>query len=204
VQPGRTRNPRGRGHRLRAEILQAASELVAVPGGASALSLSGVARHVGVATTSIYLHFPDIDHLKGALVTEGFAELGRVRGQAIEGIADPGEAVLARWRAIAHFGLEHPGHYRLMFGPELPTVLAFDSPDSPGRQAFLAGVDAIRRCQEAGVSRATDEPFRLTAMTWAAVHGLVTLRLDRPNFPWPPLDDMIADTVSRILRLPLR
>ena len=45
---------------------------------------------------------------------------------------------------------------------------------------------------------------RLTALTWAAVHGLVSLRVDRPNFPWPPLDGVIDDTVRRLLVMPGR
>ena len=49
---------------------------------------------------------------------------------------------------------------------------------------------------------APDDPFRLTALTWAVVHGLVSLRVDRPNFPWPPLDGMIDDTVRRLLVMP--
>lgn len=201
ARPARSRNPRGHGDRLRQDILAAASELAAAPGGGSELSLSRVARHVGIATTSIYLHFPDIEHLKAALVTEGFAMLGQARADAVAGLTDPAATLLARWRAIVHFGLEHPGHYRLMFGPALPAALAFDAPESPGRQAFLAGVAAIAECQRAGASRATDDPFRLAAMAWAAIHGLVILRLDRPNFPWPPLDDMAADTIRRLVAL---
>lgn len=200
ARPVRSRNPRGHGDRLRQEILTAASDLAAAPGGASELSLSRVARHVGIAATSIYLHFSDIDQLKAALVDEGYAMFDEVRAEAVAGL-DPGAALLARWCAIARFGLEHPGHYRLMFGPALPASLAFDSAESPGRRAFMAGVDAIAECQRTGASRAADDPFRLTAMAWAAIHGLVILRLDRPNFPWPPLDDMVADTVRRLVDL---
>ena len=201
ARPARSRNPRGHGDRLRQEILTAASELAAAPGGGSELSLSGVARHVGIATTSIYLHFPDIEQLKAALVADGFAMLTQARAAATGGLTDPAAVLLARWRAMVHFGLEHPGHYRLMFGPALPASLAFDSPESPGRQAFMAGVAAIAECQRTGASRATDDPFRLNAMAWAAIHGLLILRLDRPNFPWPPLDDMVADTIRRLVSL---
>lgn len=149
-----------------------------------------------------YLHFPDIEHLKAALVSQGFTELNRARAHAAEGLSDPAAALLARWRAYVHFALDHPGHYRLMFGPELPAALAFDAPESPGRQAFMAAVDGIATCQQSGAARTTGDPFRLAAMTWAAIHGLVILRLDRPHFPWPALDDMTADTLRRLLTLP--
>jgi hypothetical protein len=83
-----------------------------------------------------------------------------------------------------------------------PAALAFDAPESPGRQAFMAAVDGIAQCQQAGAARTTDDPFRLAAMAWAAIHGLVMLRLDRPHFPWPPLDDMATDSLRRLLALP--
>jgi AcrR family transcriptional regulator len=198
-QRARRRNPRGQGEKLREDLLAAASTILITDGNAKGLSLSSVARVVGIATTSVYLHFPDIDQLKHALVDRGFAEMGRSRAAATAGLTDPAAIVLARWRAYAEFAVGNPGVYRLMFGPELPPALAFDSPDSPGRQAFMSGVEAIATAQRAGALGAPDDPFRLTALTWAAVHGLVSLRIDRPNFPWPPLDAMINDTVRRLL-----
>jgi hypothetical protein len=34
--------------------------------------------------------------------------------------------------------------------------------------------------------------FLAAATLWASLHGLVTLQVTRPAFPWPPLADMIA------------
>ena len=196
---GRRRNPRGQGERLRTELLDAAAEILARDGNARGLSLSSVARAVGIAATSVYLHFPDIDQLKHALVDRGYAEMSSRRAEATAGITDPGTIVLTRWRAYAHFAIDNPGLYRLMFGSELPPAKAFDMPDSPGRQAFMDGVRSIAQAQQAGRATATDDPFQLTTLVWAAVHGLVSLRMDRPNFPWTGLDTMIDQTVRRLL-----
>ena len=146
----RRRNPRGQGEKLREELLDAASAIMTADGNAKGLSLSSVARAVGIAATSVYLHFPDIEQLKYALVDRGFAEMNRRRAAATAELTDPAAVVLARWRAYAGFAVDNPGVYRLMFGPELPPVLAFDSPDSPGRQAFMSGVEAIATAQRAG------------------------------------------------------
>ena len=43
---------------------------------------------------------------------------------------------------------------------------------------------------------------RLVTLAWAAVHGTVCLRIDRPNFPWPPLDEMVDGLIQRIIGLP--
>jgi AcrR family transcriptional regulator len=196
---GRRRNPRGQGDRLRTELLDAAASIVAADGNARGLSLSSVARSVGIAATSVYLHFPDIEELKHELVDRGYAEMNSRRAEATAGITDPGAFVLARWRNYAHFAIDNPGVYRLMFGSELPPSKAFDRPDSPGRQAFMDSVQSIARAQRAGRVTAADDPFRLTSLVWAAVHGLVALRMDRPNFPWADLDAMVDDALRRLL-----
>jgi hypothetical protein len=35
-----------------------------------------------------------------------------------------------------------------------------------------------------------------TILLWTALHGLVTLRRDRPSFPWPPLAALINTLVD--------
>lgn len=41
--------------------------------------------------------------------------------------------------------------------------------------------------------------MRLAMDVWVSIHGLVTLRMDRPHFPWPPLDEMVTEIVGRLL-----
>src|SRR5947199_7637735 len=72
----RQRNPRGQGERLRDDIIEAASRLLADPA-APPLTLRAVAREVGVAATSVYLHFDDIESLTLATVNHLFGELTR-------------------------------------------------------------------------------------------------------------------------------
>lgn len=198
----RRRNPRGQGERLRQEILDAAESIIAEAGDAAALSLRGVAKRVGIAATSVYLHFPDLDALKVAVAERGFAEFEAARDAASRGIADPAAALVARLRVYARFALAHPGRYRLMFGPELPSALAYDSPSSPGRRALQTLAENIRRCQDAGAAPRDADPLRLATLLWAAVHGLVLLRLDRPRFPWPPLDEMVEEMTHRLVGVP--
>jgi hypothetical protein len=68
--------------------------------------------------------------------------------------------------------------------------------------AFDALADSIAKCQNDGASPAQDAPERLAAQVWAAQHGLVTLRLNAPEFPWPAsLEQMAGDAVSRLVGL---
>lgn len=197
----RPRSQRGDGGRLRAEIIEAAREILAETGDLSGLTLRGVARRVGIAATSIYLHFPDTDHLAVAATQQSFADLTAAAAAAAAGISDPAEALLARCRAYCHFALEHPAHYRIMFQlPQTPS-LAADPANTPGRLAFQVLVRAVEACQRAGAATATGDPFRLASLVWAAEHGLVSLRLSRPQFPWSDIDELVDEAITAIMGL---
>lgn len=196
----RRRNPRGEGDRLREEIVAVASELVAESGDAEQLTLRGVAKMLGIAAPSIYRHFPDIEHLKMAVVEHSFAAFSVARDLASQQTADPVEALQARCRAYCQFALDHPGPYRFMFSHKTPR--ADPTQPSAARAAFDALAASIHRCQEAGRALATDEPVHLAAQVWADLHGLVLLRINAPDFPWPaPLMDMVNQAVCRLIVL---
>jgi AcrR family transcriptional regulator len=151
---------------------------------------------VGIAAPSIYAHFPDLDHLKLAVVERAFASFAEARDQASAEIGDPAQALLARCRAYCRFALANPGPYRFMFSHQVPA-------GSPvAMAAFRALADSIAQCQKDGLSLAPDGPERLAAQVWAALHGLVILRLNAPEFPWPsPLEQMADDAVTRLVEL---
>ena len=196
----RRRNPRGHGDRLREEIITAASELIAESGDADRLSLRAVAKRIGIAAPSIYRHFPDAEHLKMAVVQRNFATFAAARARASAKITDPAAALLARCRAYCQFAMDNPGPYRFMFSHQAP-------PADPGRPsggpAALQGLAAsIARCQDAGAALAADDPAHLAAQVWAALHGLILLRINLPDFPWPaPLEEMADQAIARLIIL---
>lgn len=196
---------RGDGGRLREEIIEAAREILAETGDPDALTLRGVARRVGIAATSIYLHFPDTEHLAVAATEQSFADLAAAAAAAAAGISDPAEALLARCRAYCHFALEHPGHYRVMFQlpltPSLAADLAADPAGTPLLRGFQVLAQAVEACQRAGAATATADPFRLASLVWAAEHGLASLQLSRPQFPWSDIDGLVDEAVTGIMGL---
>ncbi len=195
----RTRNPRGQGDRLRDELIAAASELIEESGDASAVTLRGVAKRVGIAAPSIYRHFPDAEHLLVAVFDRAFAEFAAKRDERRAEAPDAGAALLAGCRAYCEFATSHPGPYRFMFSQASP---ADGSRSVVGAAAFDALVAGIRRCQQAGLAQTMDDASLLAAQVWAALHGLVLLRLNAPNFPWPaPLEQMVDLAVSRLVGL---
>ena len=106
---------RGEGARLRGELIDAASRLLAELGDAERLSVRAVARAAGVTAPSTYRHFPDKRSLVRAVVEERFRDFDRVLDQAQAGSSDPFDALKRRCRAYLRFAREHPGHYRVLF-----------------------------------------------------------------------------------------
>ena len=195
-RPARQRNPRGQGERLRDDIIEAASRLLADPV-SPPLTLRAVAREVGVAATSVYLHFDDIESLILAVAERRFGELMTLQDQARDVGATACERVRAGCIAYCEFGLTYPGHYQVMFARPLPIPESMPPGQFPGYAAFQQLVDAVAEC--IGREPADLAAFRTATLIWQQLHGTVSLRISRPGFPWPPLDEAVADVVDRIL-----
>ena len=195
----RRRNPRGQGDRLREEIISAASELIAESGDADRLSLRAVAKKIGIAAPSIYRHFPDAEHLKMAVVQRNFATFAAARARA-----SAKSPIRPRrcWPDCAPTA-SSPWTTRARTGSCSATRRPPD-PDRPsgGPAAIQALAASIARCRDAGAALAFDDPARLAAQVWAALHGLVLLRMNLPDFPWPaPLEEMADQAVARLIIL---
>jgi len=190
----RQRNPRGQGERLRDDIIEAASRLLADPA-APPLTLRAVAREVGVAATSVYLHFADIESLILAVADRRFSELVQVQDQSRD--PDPCEAVQAGCLAYCEFGLAQPGNYQVMFTTPLPMPEDMTPDQFPGRKAFQQLTDRVAAC--AGTHPDDPEAFFTAQLVWQQLHGIVSLRISRPRFPWPPLESTVRTAVDRLL-----
>jgi AcrR family transcriptional regulator len=176
----RARNPRGQGDRLRVEILQAASRVLAELGGEQAVTLRGVARAAGIAPASMYQHFVDKAELIRGLVDYDFEELRAAMAEA--DAVRPATDVMGRLRAQLHaysrFVLDNPGHYRLMLHNRRRTGTA-DDPRS--MTAILAMVtDAFGRCERAG-HRLRVAVDRAAVMVFVGTHGRVALYHSDPH-----------------------
>jgi AcrR family transcriptional regulator len=201
-QMTRKRNPRGQGERLRDDIIEAASRLLADPA-APPLTLRAVARAVGVAATSVYLHFDSIDALTLATVNHLFAELIRQQDELTE--TDPVQRVLAGALVYCEFGLAAPGHYQLMFATPLP-LPAYTPEHFPGWKAFQQLIERVAAClatdpeaPEDPADRDDQRAFFTAQLIWQQLHGIVSLRISRSKFPWPPLEPTVRTAVEALL-----
>lgn len=191
----RQRARRGEGERLREEILAAAERLLIETGDRDAVSIRAVAEAVGVTPPSIYLHFADKTELLFAVCEKHFEVLDRHIEEAATRSDDPLESLRLRGHAYVQFGLDHPEHYRILFMGR-PDETPDDFGDDRLRQSasFDHLVDGVRRCIDAGAM--TGDPSLIALGLWSVVHGVTSLLIAKPDFPWPPVDQLVEHVVS--------
>jgi len=191
----RQRARRGEGDRLRGEILAAAEDLLVETADESAVSIRAIAERVGVTAPSIYRHFADKEALIHSVVESVFLRLDAALEDAAAGATDPFDEIMRKGYAYVDFGLAHPEHYRVLFmcKHDHHEGDRFDGPGIAGAAAFDHLQDTVRRVLEVaapGVAR--PDPYAMTCAIWTGVHGVTSLRIAMPAFPWPPIDEQLA------------
>ena len=195
ASPRRTRARRGEGERLREQILEAASHLLVETGDENAVSIRAVAEAVGVTPPSIYLHFADKNDLIFAICEKYLEELDRRTTEAARGSDDLIESLLRRGRAYIWFGLENREPYRVIFMRKpSDTPLPWQYEKIVTSSAFGHLLDDVGAAVGAGLLEG--DPMLVALALWSAVHGITSLLISKPNFPWPDLDQLI-DQVTR-------
>ncbi|MFI0224790.1 TetR/AcrR family transcriptional regulator [Streptomyces lydicus] len=192
----RRRNPRGQGQMLKAQLVDAAAKLLATLDQPETLTLRQVAREVGVAPASVYSHFPNLGALIEHVLRLRYDELAGFMDEAARSTADPLSDLVARCAAYVHWGVDHPGHYRTLFGGRMPADLVAASAQGAGADLLGSVGESLSAVTDADGTRTAERQWQAGLMLWTALHGLVSLYNDHGALPWPPLDDLIAHVIS--------
>ncbi|HKH04338.1 MAG TPA: TetR/AcrR family transcriptional regulator [Acidimicrobiales bacterium] len=202
----RARSRKGEGRRLRDEILDATERLLIETGSSEAVSIRAVADAVGVTPPSIYRHFPDKVTLVYEVGDRVCAGLEEAFVEAVVGIDDPVERFVALGKAYVDFGRRTPEAYRLVFmSRHDETPAAYQEQPIRGLIAFRWAADAAQAAIDAGVLRPElTDATHVATMAWASAHGLTSLLVSKPVFPWPDLDRFIDEYVRNFVRGLLR
>ena len=193
----RSRARRGEGQKLKPQILAAAEQLLLETGDEEAVSIRAVAQKVGVTPPSIYMHFADKNELIFQVCEKLFRELDELFEEAAAGSDDPLESLMLRGKAYVQFGLEHPEHYRIMFmNRPGSTPDRYKGAVEMGDGAFGHLVEAVARCIEVGAMPRQD-PLVAAITLWVSVHGITSLLVAKPQFPWPDDVEALVETVCR-------
>jgi AcrR family transcriptional regulator len=168
---GRARNRRGEGGRLRTDILTAATGLLDRDG-ERAVTLRAVARAAGIATPSIYPHFPDQPAILLAVVRAAFAELACLLEAAAAADHDARQRLYSACHAYLDFAAAHPRRYRAMFAHGLADL-----------DVLRPFADVLGDCAAAGYSTSTD-PVADAVALWLGLHGLAHQSAVIHILPW--------------------
>lgn len=200
----RQKSPRGQGDQLRSDLIDAAIRILAKiePGG---FSLRAVAKEARISAPSIYLHFSDLNELLLAVLEKLFAEQIAIRAGADEEAAKAGggawERLLAGCLALVKFGLERPGHYKVLY--EGRVVLRLNDPKAAafGRPLQDRSADLISEViGKRGSQDGSEDPRRLALLLWTSIHGIISLQINKPTLDWPDAAELAAQAAELIIR----
>jgi AcrR family transcriptional regulator len=196
--PESTRTRRDSYHHgdLKRALTHAALSLVAERG-PKGFTLTEAARRAGVSAAAPYRHFADKADLLAAVAEQGFVELHTALTATVDVASDPAARLISIGRSYVRWAIDHPDHYRVMFGAgndkaQHPSLAA-----AAGR-AFSDLLDVITLCQAAGILRGV-EPHQLAGPLWSLVHGIASLAIDgelrNVGIDQDP-EDMVAEAVG--------
>jgi AcrR family transcriptional regulator len=195
-RPTRTRNPRGHGDRLRDDVIAAAEDLLSEQP-VEALSLRAVARAAGVSAPALYPHFTDRRDVIWAVLQHRFEALTAETSGAAAQFDRPRDQLRAWCLTYCRFGLTHPGHYRVLFDSWSAERVDVPLTDLPGYGLRCGLLALIADC-----TSSADDVEQLGTLIWAALHGLVSLRINKPSFPWPPIETLLDALLTRMSLAP--
>jgi len=177
---------------LRSGILDAAREIF-VRDGFDGFSMRKLALAVGYSPAALYLHFASKEDLFDALVEESFVHLfGVIAGLRKDDGRDPAARIREGLRLYVEWGLAHPHEYQIAFVVRTPERKPYRTHD-----AFEVARSLVKQCLPNSTAR--DVESRTQAL-WAATHGVTSLLIQRPSFPWVSKDRLIHDVIESAVR----
>ncbi len=162
---------------LRKALIDASLDLISVKG-IKGLTLREIAKRANVSHSAPYRHFKDKEAMLAAVAKEGFDKLFQEQEKRFEKFPDdPLGQLFESGMAYIDFAINHPSHFRVMFGlgeskSEAPPDLLESSAAS-----FMILFDGIVKCQENGLVKDGD-PLELSISAWSIVHGYAMLYLE--------------------------
>lgn len=177
---------------LRRLILDAAREIF-VRQGYESFSMRKLAEKIEYSPGSVYLHFKNKEELFECLVDESFARLLKTLSALRNGkkLQDPVEELKKGLRAYVEFGLRNPNDYRFAFMLRPP----MEKRPYKVHGAFESLRYIVGRCVGEKRFRAFDVETTSQAL-WASVHGITSLLIQRPAFPWVSKKELITQIIN--------
>jgi AcrR family transcriptional regulator len=185
------RSPRERYRdELRRSILDAARDTF-VRLGYEGVSMRQLAEKVGCSHGNLYLHFKDKEALFDCLVEESFEQFAEGLQTAREKVKrdDPVEFLRTMGRAYVRWGLENASVYEFAF------ILRRPGQRSRPHVAYERMRALVQRCIDEKRFRPMNVDTAGQSL-WAAAHGITSLLILRPSFPWADRDRLVGQVID--------
>lgn len=169
-------SPRKADPQVRVALSEAAARLLGDEG-PSALTTRRLAAEVGTSTTAVYTHFGSKEEIVRAMVTEGFDRLA-ARLAKVRPSDDPVADIARLGWAYRRNALANPHLYAVMFGRSVPEYRPHADDRSGGLPTLQRLVNAVARAADVGRIAAPD-PWPVAVEIWMALHGAVSLEIER-------------------------
>lgn len=195
--PRSNRKPKGEGHSRRGEIL-AAAERIFVEHGYEGATIRKIADAVGLSSTALYMHFADKGEILQEICREAFARLIASTRDLAETPAPPEVRLRRMIEAYVAFGFDHPNAYRLIYltRPAEAREGAQTMAQEMGAGLFESFEAAVAEAVDAG--RMTGDHKVIAQAIWASAHGVVSLMITKPYFPWAERQALVDTTLDAV------
>ena len=155
--------------------LIAVAERLFVEHGLAAVSMRRLSDAMNVSIMTPYRYFRDKDEILAAARASGFDRFADALEAAHLAAADCAGAARAVAEAYLRFAFENPAAYKLMFDLSQPNEEDYPDLARAGARARVIMAAYIQNLRDAGLL--AGEPEVVAHVFWAALHGLVVLKL---------------------------
>jgi AcrR family transcriptional regulator len=178
---------------LRGEILKVARQAFARYG-YEGVSMRMLADKIGCSHGNLYLHFRNKEEIFDCLIEQSFEQLATALRELYRkaGSSDCLDLLRKAARAYIDFGLRNPSAYEFAFILRRPGAL------NKPHQAYEYLRALVARCADEKRIRDLDIDTAAQA-AWAAVHGVTSLLIFRPSFPWTDKNAVIERVIDDVV-----
>jgi AcrR family transcriptional regulator len=183
---------------LRQRVLDAAEEII-VKEGVRNVTMRRIASRIEHAPTVLYRLFADKNDLMDHLIARGYLGVRKHYEEVLkQHTSDPLLAFAGIIKVYVDYALTHSNHYQMWFATSEISQEHGYLKMRHGRlefAVFQTWLDGIEACREVGLfpGRSQSEAFQLV---WTWVHGLISLRIQHPDFPWLPVDKHLSGVLD--------
>ena len=186
--------------KMRKLILDAAGEIFAGEGYENA-SMRKIADKIEYSSTTIYLYFKDKRELFNSLIQNIFGEfLKLIEESTADYREDPEKAIKKGMRTYVDFGLKYPNHYKVAFMTDTKVSPEnYQREDDIGQMALNNLRTLIQECVKQNVFPELDIELT-TQLLWTINHGVTSLLITYPNYPWVDKEKLICGTIETAIK----